>query len=83
MGDSDEAGRDDHKDHPCDSTELAFRLIDEDNDGYITRAEFTKVSKKLSKEQIDKIWAKLDKDGDGQISISEFYEMMDKKKKPI
>ena len=64
-----------------DKTELAFRLIDSDDDGYIDRDEFAKFSKNLSKEQIDKVWSKLDKDGDGRISIAEFYDMMDKKKK--
>ena len=64
-----------------EKNELAFRLIDTDDDGYIDRDEFEKVSKNLSKEQIDKVWSKLDKDGDGRISISEFYDMMDKKKK--
>ena len=64
-----------------EKNELAFRLIDTDDDGYIDRDEFEKVSKNLSKEQIDKVWSKLDKDGDGRISISEFYDMMESKKK--
>ena len=38
-----------------EKNELAFRLIDTDDDGYIDRDEFEKVSKNLSKEQIDKV----------------------------
>ena len=76
-----EEDHNDHTDVQMDKTELAFRLIDSDDDGYIDRDEFAKFSKNLSKEQIDKVWSKLDKDGDGRISIAEFYDMMDKKKK--
>ena len=82
IGDMEENDNDDHKDVVMETTELAFRIIDSDDDGYIDRAEFAKVSKNLSEKQIDKIWAKLDLDGDGKISIAEFYEMMNKKKKP-
>ncbi len=32
--------------------ERAFKLFDKDNDGYITKDEFQKISKKLSKEQV-------------------------------
>ena len=39
-----------------EATELAFRIIDSDDDGFIDRSEFAKVSKNLSKEQIDKLW---------------------------
>ena len=76
-----EEDHNDHTDVQMDKTELAFRLIDSDDDGYIDRDEFAKFSKNLSKGQIDKVWSKLDKDGDGRISISEFYDMMEKKKK--
>ena len=76
-----EEDNNDHTHVAMEKNELAFRLIDSDDDGYIDKSEFAKVSKNLSKEQIDKVWAKMDKDGDGRISISEFYDMMDKKKK--
>ena len=38
-----------------DNTELAFKLYDKDKDGFITKSEMSKVSKKLSKEQVDKV----------------------------
>ena len=31
--------------------ERAFKLFDKDNDGYITKEEFQKISKKLNKQQ--------------------------------
>ena len=38
--------------------ERAFKLFDKDNDGYITKDEFQKISKKLSKEQVRGKWRK-------------------------
>ncbi len=38
--------------------ERAFKLFDKDNDGYITKDEFQKISKKLSKEQVTRKWRK-------------------------
>ena len=35
--------------------EIAFRLYDKDKDGYITKSEMEKLSKTLTKEQIDKV----------------------------
>jgi hypothetical protein len=34
---------------------MAFKLYDKDKDGYITKAEMTKLSKTLTKDQIDKV----------------------------
>jgi Ca2+-binding EF-hand superfamily protein len=58
--------------------EIAFRLYDKDKDGYITKAEMEKLSKSLSKEQIDKVFARFDADGDGRLSYAEFRKMMNK-----
>ncbi len=47
--------------HPKDSTkqeELAFKLYDKDMDGYITKGEMEKLSKTLTKEQIEKVFAR-------------------------
>ena len=35
--------------------EIAFRLYDKDRDGFITKSEMEKLSKTLTKEQIDKV----------------------------
>lgn len=58
--------------------EIAFRLYDKDKDGFITKAEMEKLSKSLSKEQIDKVFARFDADGDGRLSYAEFRKMMNK-----
>ena len=72
------------------STDTAFKLFDKDRDGYITRAEFAKVtflnqlksvsifqvSKKMTNEQIDAIFAKFDDNGDGKMSKKEFKQLM-------
>jgi len=34
--------------------ERAFKLFDKDNDGYITKVEFQKISEKLDKSQVHK-----------------------------
>ena len=77
-----------------DKAEMAFRLYDKDKDGYITKGEMVKLSKTLTKEQVEKvkfqqllllIWfgeyqafSKFDSDGDGRLSLAEFKKMMNK-----
>ena len=34
---------------------MAFKLYDRDKDGYITKAEMIKISKTLTKEQVEKV----------------------------
>ena len=58
--------------------EIAFRLYDKDKDGYITKSEMEKLSKGLSKDQIEKAFARFDHDGDGKLSYAEFRKMMNK-----
>jgi len=58
--------------------EIAFRLYDKDKDGYITKVEMEKLSKSLTKEQINKVFARFDADGDGRLSLTEFRKMMNK-----
>ena len=58
--------------------ELAFKLYDKDKDGYITKNEMEKLSKNLTKEQIEKVFARFDADGDGRLSYAEFRKMMNK-----
>ena len=58
--------------------ELAFEFYDKDGDGYITKSEIGKLSKTLTKEQIDKVVNQFDADGDGRISYAEFRKMMNK-----
>ncbi len=46
-----------HKDS-TKQAELAFKLYDKDKDGYITKSEMEKLSKTLTKEQIEKVFAR-------------------------
>ena len=38
-----------------DKAEMAFKLYDRDKDGYITKAEMVKLSKNLTKDQVEKV----------------------------
>ena len=71
------SGQGGHKDH-TKQAELAFKLYDKDKDGYITKGEMEKLSKNLTKEQIEKVFARFDADGDGRLSYAEFRKMMNK-----
>ena len=61
--------------------EYAFKSFDKNNDGYITKEEFAKISKKLNKKQVDAVFKKFDKDEDGVLSFEEFQKMLNKNKK--
>lgn len=43
----------------ADKAQMAFKLYDRDKDGYITKAEMVKLSKNLTKEQVEKVLIKL------------------------
>jgi Ca2+-binding EF-hand superfamily protein len=74
----DKPGEEKPKQDAAKQAEIAFRLYDKDKDGFITKSEMEKLSKNLSKEQIDKVFARFDADGDGRLSYSEFRKMMNK-----
>ena len=57
---------------------MAFKLYDRDKDGFITKTEFIRLSKNLTKEQIEKAFSKYDSDGDGRLNWAEFKKMMDR-----
>ena len=38
-----------------DKAQMAFKLYDKDKDGFITKAEMVKLSKNLTKEQVEKV----------------------------
>ena len=42
----------------ADKAQMAFKLYDRDKDGYITKAEMVKLSKNLTKEQVEKVLIK-------------------------
>jgi len=66
----------------CDRSskaETAFRLFDMNKDGYITRDEFKKVSKKLDSSQIEAVFHRFDLNKDGRLSMEEFKRLMEKR----
>jgi len=69
------------KSHQDQKAEMAFRIMDRNNDGYITKQEMLNTTKKLTQKQIEAVFARNDKDGDGKLSKEEFKDMMRKEKK--
>jgi len=61
--------------------DMAFRLMDKNNDGYITKQEMLSTTKKLTEKQVTAVFARNDRDGDGKLSKEEFKQMMCKEKK--
>jgi len=58
--------------------ELAFKALDKNSDGFISKREFNEISKTLTKEQIAVVMVKFDQDGDGKLSYSEFKKLLKK-----
>ena len=63
-----------------DKAEAAFRVFDKNKDGFITKDEFSQVSKKLTRKQVDAVFAKFDTRHDGKLSLQEFRRLMDRQK---
>lgn len=59
-------------------TELAFKLLDMNKDGFITKEEFIKVSKTLDSAQIEAVFERFDLNKDGRLSLGEFRKLMEK-----
>ena len=71
--------------------------MDKNNDGFISKAEFSNLAKTLPKDKVwstyvhifniiynlkvDAVMAKFDEDGDGKLDYEEFKKMIQKKKK--
>ena len=50
-------------------------------DGYLTKAELRKTSRKMTDTQIDAVFEKFDKNRDGRLDFEEFKELMESHKK--
>ena len=59
-----------------DRKKAAFHAMDTNRDGLISKGEFGKVMKSLSRKQVDKVYDKYDKDNDQKLSEGEFGNMM-------
>ena len=62
-----------------DKAEAAFKLLDKNRDGYITKDEFANVSKNLTPKQVEAVFGKFDKNGDGRLSFGEFKQLIEGK----
>ena len=56
-------------------------MTDKNKDGYLDKKEFSKISKNIPREQMDKVFDKMDKNQDGKLDKNEFKDMMDTHKK--
>ncbi len=63
-----------------------FRLLDEDNTGFITVKNLRRVAKELgeniSEEELQEMVERADSNGDQQITADDFYNIMTKKTFP-
>ena len=60
--------------------ELAFRALDTNGDGFVSRSEFKKICPNMTKEQVEAAFNKFDKDKTGRINYAEFCSMLNKNK---
>lgn len=58
-----------------------FKQLDTNNDGKLSRDEFSKFGKAGKEKQANKLFAKLDENNDGSISMDEFKKVGELKKK--
>jgi len=61
--------------------ELAFKALDTNGDGFVSRSEFKKICPNMTKEQMEAAFAKFDKDKTGRINYTEFCTMLNKNNK--
>ena len=59
---------------------IAFNAMDIDDDGFVTKSEFGKVTHCISESQIKGIFEKYDESFDGRLTLSEFKNFMDRRK---
>lgn len=64
-----------------DRHEVAFKALDSNNDGYVSKAEFSKLMKNLSMDQVNTVIGKFDNDNDGLLDLEEFRMLMNKNQK--
>ena len=60
--------------------ELAFKALDTNGDGFVSRSEFKKICPNMTREQVEAAFNKFDKDQTGRINYAEFCSMLNKNK---
>ena len=58
-----------------------FHISSRNRDGYLTKAELRKTSRKMTDAQIDAVFEKFDRNKDGRLDFEEFKELMESHKK--
>ena len=56
-------------------------MYDRNRDGYLTKAELRKTSKRMTDAQIDAVFEKYDKNKDGKLDFNEFKDLMEARSK--
>ena len=64
-----------------EKAKLAFNAYDRNRDGYLTKAELRKTSKRMTDAQIDAVFEKYDKNKDGKLDFEEFKDLMENNSK--
>jgi len=60
-----------------EKAKLAFKAYDRNSDGYLTKAELRRTSKKMTDAQIDAVFEKYDKNKDGKLEFEDFKDLME------
>ena len=64
-----------------EKAKLAFNVYDRNRDGYLTKAELRKTSKRMTDAQIDAVFEKYDRNKDGKLDFNEFKDLMEARSK--
>jgi len=61
--------------------EMAFKVLDSNNDGFISKSEFSKLMRNMSMDQVNQVMGKFDNDSDGLLDLEEFKALMNRNQK--
>ena len=64
-----------------EKAKLAFNAYDRNRDGYLTKAELKKTSKRMTDAQIEAVFERFDRNKDGKLDFDEFKDLMESNRK--